>query len=58
MQELSQHREDLGGLLKKIVDEGNTVLGETVKDNAPIIKQFFVKKGKNLRGAFFTDSPN
>ena len=29
MQELSQHREDLGGLLKKIVDEGNTVLGET-----------------------------
>ena len=29
MQELSQHREDLGELLKKIVDEGNTVLGET-----------------------------
>ena len=28
MQELSQHREDLGELLKKIVDEGNTVLGE------------------------------
>ena len=25
----------------------NTVLGETVKNNAPIIRQFFIKKGKS-----------
>ncbi len=27
----------------------NTVLGETVKNNAPIIRQFFIKKGKSAQ---------